>query len=439
MPSFAHADGKWSASPPSVAADSVAWAKLLEDLQKNRMYYGAMASAYHMVAFFPDIAAKEAAYRAVVKVIDDGYPILVRDIFIPADLEPDVPEKADPETYRFANSYYLYKAILSKEKKLERWSDYYLSRVDKEGFPKYMYFSALQAYAKGDLKSAQDLLNKALSKDLAQQSPAFVSRVTRTLARVYFEEGEYEKSLDIYTSFLMKLNPIEPGDWLDAAWDYFHLKRYEEALGVLYNLESKASGTQISLEKYNIRALIYRSQCSTSHMDDLISRFNEVFGPALNGIKRGERLDRFPLLRSLDLPENADYNQILLAWNNLRAEKNRIDDLPKAEIPLATYVYSSELRFLARKIKSYTDQALSVSANQLLTLSEQMRFARFDIERTKYNPDMVFKPVSEEGKREAVVGDADAQAFEIRWIQPGDYWLDERTKYKAVLPNQCLE
>jgi tetratricopeptide (TPR) repeat protein len=438
-PRPACADLKWQASPPNVAADATTWVKLIDDLQSANMDYGAMASAYHMVAFFPDIATKEAAYRAVVSVIDNGYPILVRDVFVPGDLEPTIDETTDAETYKFANSYYLYKAILSKEKDLSKWADYYLSRVDKDGFPKYLYFSALQAYSKGDLKGAEDFLNKTLSKNLPSQPLSFVAKVTRTLARVYFEEAEYDKSLDIYMNFLLKLNPITPTDWLETAWNYFHLKRYEEALGMLYNLESKAASQQINLEKYNVRALIYRSQCSITHMDDLIDHFNSTFGATLDGIKRGEPLDRFPLLKILDLPENTDYNQILLTLNNLQDEQKRVKELPKAEGALAAYVYASEIKLLSRKIRSYNTGALSRSASQLLILSEQMRFAKYDIERSKFNPDTVFKPISEETKHKAMSDKKETHEYEIRWLQPGDYWLDERSKYKGILPNQCSE
>jgi tetratricopeptide (TPR) repeat protein len=439
FPGQSYADGKWSATPPNVAADAAGWVKLIDDLQTSGMNYGAMAAAYHMVAFFPDIATKEVAYRAVVSVIDNGYPILVRDVFIPGDLEPSSEDTTDPDTYKFANSYYLYKAMLSREKDLNKWAEYYLSRVDKEGFPKYLYFSALQAYSKGDLKGAEDLLNKTLAKNLATQPLAFVAKVTRTLARVYFEEAQYDKSLDIYMNFLLKMNPIVPTDWLETAWNYFHLKRYEEALGMLYNLESKAASQQINLEKYNVRALIYRSQCSITHMDDLIDHFNLTFGPTLDGIKKGEPLDRFPLLKILDLPDNVDYNQILLALNNLQDEQKRVGELSKNEGALASYVYTSEIRLLSRKIRSYNTAALSRAASQLLILSEQMRFAKYDIERSKFNPDTVFKPISEETKHKAVSDNKEAHEYEIRWLQPGDYWLDERSKYKGILPNQCSE
>jgi hypothetical protein len=199
FPALACADGKWQATPPNVAADASTWVKLIDDLQTSGMNYGAMAAAYHMVAFFPDIATKEVAYRAVVSVIDNGYPILVRDVFIPGDLEPTADETTDPDTYKFANSYYLYKAMLSKEKDLNKWAEYYLSRVDKEGFPKYLYFSALQAYSKGDLKGAEDLLNKTLAKNLSSQPLSFVAKVTRTLWPAFILKKAPTKSLSIST------------------------------------------------------------------------------------------------------------------------------------------------------------------------------------------------------------------------------------------------
>jgi tetratricopeptide (TPR) repeat protein len=426
---------KWQAQVPAVAQDPALWAKMISDMQDRGMYYGAMASVRHMIAFFPDVATKEIAYKAAISIIDQGYPVPAREIFVPGDLEPD--PAGGPDAYQFANSYYLYKAMLSKEKNQDHWAQVYLDKIDKDNFSKYIFFSGIDEYSKGNLQKAEDLVNKALAKDVGTQSRAFATKMVRTLARIYFEEGEYDKALEIYNSFLLKLNPIVPLDWLEAAWCEFHLKHYPEALGFLYNLESKVGSKPASLEKYNIRALVYRATCSIPSMEELIKSFDQTFGPVLDGIKHGESLDSFPILKGLDLPENADYSQTRETLIELAKELGKAKKFTGPEGPLAGYLYHSEIKLLELKLRAITPDALNRAASQILTISEQMRFLRFDIERSKFNPDLVFKPVADEDHRVAVAPGTDGETYEVRWMQFGDYWLDERNKFKGVISDQC--
>jgi tetratricopeptide (TPR) repeat protein len=437
MPLAFSADVKWQATVPELAQDHGLWEKTISDLRDRNLNFGAMSSATHLLTLFQDISSKETAYKTIISIIDEGYPILVRDVFVAGDLEPE--GTSSPEAYQFANSYYLYKSVLSKEKGSARWAEYYSSKIDKENFPKYLYSLAIEDYSKGNLTGALDLLNKALSKKVDEQPRSQVIRMTRTLARIYFEQGEYEKSLDVYQSFLLKLNPITPTDWLEAAWNNFHLKRYPEALGNLYNLESKAANNEQILEKYNLRALIYRATCAVPNMDALSASFDAVFNPILNGIKRGEPLNRYPVLLDLKIPENSAYNQLYEVVKGMREEQARVKELPAVERPLAEYVYRTELKVIDKQLKSIAPDALARSANQILLIAEQMRFLKFDIARSKFNPDNVFKPVSEDYTRKTVAPGADGETFEVRWLQNGDYWLDERNKLKGMITNQCAD
>lgn len=431
------ADAKWQATVPPNAREISVWTSTVERLRKEGMLFGALASANHLISLFQDIASKELAYRTVIASIDAGYPVPVRDIFISGDLE--ITPGEGPEEYNFYNSYYLYKAILSQEKKVEHWAKFYFDKIDRENFPKYLFFQAVEAYTKADLPKAQELLNQALSKKLSEQPKALVVKMTRMLARIYFEKGQYEKALEVYNSFLLKLNPMHPSDWLEAAWAYFHLKKYPEALGLLFNLESKAAGKEFSLEKFNIRALAYRSTCATPYMDELIENFDTMFKHVLNGIKRGDPYENYPLLTSLELPDNAEYNQTRQVVNGLTNEMKTADKWSGAVGDLARYVYRTELAIQQRKLKSLQADALKRIASQVLLVSEQMRFLKFDIQRAKYNPRLVFRPISEEKPRAAVAEGSKPDEFEIRWMQYGDYWLDERNKLKAIIVDRCYE
>src|SRR5262249_4791115 len=158
---------------------------------------------------------------------------------------------------------------------------------------------------------------------------AMAKRTARTLARVYFDQGEHAKAWDIYANFLLKLNPAQPSDWVEAAWNLYRLKRPAEALGMLYNLESKAAAsTFVNLEKYRLRALVYRSLCQPAAADSLIESFDKEFGKTLEGIKRGEPLSRLDQLVRIEVPENLEYRQLSLAIPYLNAELAQVGQLP---------------------------------------------------------------------------------------------------------------
>ena len=279
----AAAGSAWKGTVPEPARDARAWVALLDELQQSGMPYGAMATASRMLGFFGDLGTKEAAYRAVIELVDRGYPGSVDRLFAAGDLEA----QGDPG---FVNSYNLAKYTLNHEKGLDRWAQQYYARFTQPGdehFQKYQFYLAIEAYAAGKTDEAIDRIKKVLASDPGEGSGVLAARAARTLARIYFEQKRYGLSLSIYTSFLLKLNPIEPSDWLEAAWDDYDLKRYPEALGMLYNLESRAAGPVVSLEKYTLRALIYREHCAVESARELISSFDRDFGTAALGIKEG--------------------------------------------------------------------------------------------------------------------------------------------------------
>ena len=428
---IAHASAPWTGNIPNDAKDSKVWSALTERLVKDGKYYGALAASARLLVFFTDLPTKELAYKTIISLVDQGYSFPVQPYFVPGDIEPQGSE------YDFINSYYLYKSVLSKEKHLDKWASQYFSLVDQENFPKYLFYQALQAYSKNDLPQAEALLKKILAKDLPDDRKPFVKKVARTLARVYFDQEEYAKSLDIYNSFLLKLNPVSPSDWLETAWNYYHLKKYPQAVGMLYNLESHSAKNELYLEKYIIRALSYRANCDLPNAETLIQSFERDFSEVITGIKKGEALAKYPVLGTLDLPETQIFRQISTSLQELRREATLLKGLPADQLKIANYLYNTEIYMLNQKRRDSVDRAQDEAASQLITLSERLRFLRFDIAREKFNPDSVFK-VAPPAERK-FSSNAETRRYTLRWQQFGDFWRDERAKYQGALINRCKE
>ena len=417
----------WQGTIPDVAQDPKKWHSLVEYMTEKDMPYGQIAAAYRMLTFFPDLPTKELAYKTIIGLIDRGYPFSTRSFFITGDIEP-APGNS------FANSYNLYKGLISKDKGMDKWAEHYFTNVDKEHFPKYLFYTALDAYLKKDLDGAVKSLQKILAMDLGMDQEELVRKVARTLARIYYEMGKYDKSFDVYGSFLLKLNPVTPSDWLEAAWNLYYLKRYNEALGFLYNLESRNLG-EASLEKYVIRALIYQGLCDTARMDSLLKSFDHDFGKPIFAIKSGEALSRLPELKNIFYQGNVEFHEATATLAELQKEIPLAEAMPAELQELGKYLYSSETTMLKRKVNSYTEQALTNVASYLINTSESLRFLKFDVSRQQFNPDSVFK--ESEPVAESRVENTVEAGMEIHWVQLGDYWRDERSEYKGILKDKC--
>lgn len=420
---------KWKGEVPEIARESKNWTTLLDAMMAAKLPYGALASASRMLVFFQDLPTKEAAYRAVIGLIDAGYPQSAKGTFIAGDIEPE-------GDYGFANSYNLYKYILNEEKGMDRWAAQYYEKIDHVGFAKYRFYLAVRAYAKGDLSAAEDHLREVLSKDTGEGSGALAAKAARMLARIQFERKEFTKALDIYTSFLLRMNPALPSDWLEAGWTLYHLKKFPEALGILYNLESRAAGPLVQLEKYTLRALIYRESCDVASAEALIASFDREFGTILGAIKRGEPFSRYPRLAQIDVPGAAKFHAVSETLAGLNKERAQaLARLPEELRPLASYLYDSEAKMLESRVRAEREPAVDASARQLVQISENLRFLRFDVAREGFNPDVVFKTAT--SKTDPVV--KPISGFEVRWPQRGDFWRNERLKFRGGALKRCGE
>lgn len=425
---IANATPMWRGTIPGFAQDPNRWALLLQKLEEKQMPHGALAAASRMLTLFTDLPTKELAYQTVIKLIDLGYPFPIRSVFAAGDIEP----QSDKE---FADSYYFYKATLAKEKGMERWAEHYFSFVDKENFPKYLFYSALDAYSKKDFSASEKLLKKILSLQLERSQLGLIKKVARTLARIYYELEQHEKSLDIYESFLLKLNPVTPSDWLETAWNRYHLRRFDRALGALYNLESVVPSDSVSLEKYLVRALIHQELCATNDMEALLGTFEKDFGKTLSAIKSGESLSHLESLTTLAHPANVDFHHIRTSVLALQEEQRGGFEFSPELRNLAEYLYRTELAALNNRIGFYRETALARAADQLIHFSESLRFLKFDVAREKYNPEVVFQ--RKDRVLSSLVRELPDERFQIRWLQQGDFWRDERPDYIGVVNNKC--
>jgi len=418
---------KWTGTVIKEYDNAESWMSLVTKMKELHMNYGAEAGAERVLEYFADIKSKEFAYQNIVDLIDYGYPFNLRPVFMSGDLETVSKEN-------FSQSYNLYKATIDLEKNMPKWADTYFAKVDKETFPKYLFYQALREFNQKKLDESLAHLEKALAG--LSDSPAHLSlskKISRTMARIYYEQTKYKQALDIYQTYLLKLNPIEPADWVEAAWALYRLGQYDTALGYLYNMEVKDPSQDIYLEKFIIRALIYREKCATSYTFSLSQNFDKEFGPTIEKIKMGESLKTLPVLKRL-IDRGSDYRRALKTIDELQNEAKMISKLPSGMQQMATFLYDTEVKNISKNRDFSEDNALTDAARRLVVMGESLRFLQFDVIREQYNPDKVFAPPPEP---ETLVETLPDKRFLLHWIQWGDFWRDERMSYRGKLKNWC--
>jgi len=426
------ATSRWAGEIPEKWKDSDKWELLLNKLIKEKKYYSAMVASKRMLILFNELKVKELAYKTIIKITDEGYPFQLRKVYIYGDIEPKI-------GYEFINNYNFYKAYVNEIKGLDKWAEHYFAKVDKDNFYKYLFYKAINLYRKNKLYDSLQILRKILKLNLDDSKAAFVKKVSRTMARIYFELGEFERALDIYTNFLLKTNPIKSTDWLEAAWTFYHLKYYNKALGLLYNLESKTFGEVIHLEKFILRALIYRKLCQTELMDGLLNSFINKFGYVVNGVKEGKLISSFKGLEVLSSEQNKEFFKYNFLKKKIRDESDEILVKVKNEeliinTKLYEYLISTEESILEVNAQMYEESSKHEAVKYLVLLYENLRFLKYDVVLEAFNPNTVF---IEREKLNLDSTSSKESKFSFYWPQKGPYWADERLHYKTWLKNLC--
>ncbi|MDH4467107.1 MAG: hypothetical protein QE271_03545 [Bacteriovoracaceae bacterium] len=423
---------KWQGEIPGLAKDINKWKEFLGELEEKKFSYGMMAASVRVILFFDDVSSQGFGYENLIKVIDLGYPNSLLHMFILGNVQTESRDEVS-QTYNF------YKAVVNKIKKMDKWSTDYFDKIDKENLNKYLFYQAILLYSDKKFRDAQVILEKILRSPLRPKDFAFAKKVARTLARMHFEEQNYEKSLMWYDDFLLKVNPITPTDWLEKAWNLYYLKRNDLAIGTLYNMNSKAAKDFKTFEKYIIRALIYLNNCAINHVGELVKNFEAEFKNSIVGIVRGKQLYKLSEIEEVARFSNPQYKESLEQLEHLKKEFSRKSEISSDHIGLFNYLYRSEMTMLEQFTKFYKEVAYQKAAEDLTMLNESLKFLQYGTAREKYNPAVVFMPrekIEEDLVRQIDMAD---RGFLFNWLQQGQFWRDERNKYVGKMEDQCDE
>ena len=257
-------------------------------------------------------------------------------------------------------------------------------------------------------------------------------------ARLYFEQGEYQKTDQLYDS--VELGELDPGRgeiYLEKAWTYYRRGEASQAMGVLLALDAPSFRELFLPEKYILAALIYKDRCHYLPAKRAARGFTRRYKQALNlihdrgNLKDDLRLVRAALEQDSAVRRSGDFLALLVRERDLvdqytsRFEKSGLTRKLRG-------LYDRALAEATRQRESMLKRALTSAADRLLRDEEQVRLLDYEIGLDLY------KRVKKNalGQRMAVndpaVGEADV-VYEF----DGEYWNDELMDYRLFLPSRC--
>jgi tetratricopeptide (TPR) repeat protein len=422
---------KWKSEIPQMANDPQKWIEFIQELEKYQRPYAMLAAGMRMLLLFPDVGSQKFAYETIIKGIDLGYPNSLLHLFIIGNLEIDGIDE-------LSQNYNFYKAIVNKMRGMDKWAKDYFEKLDPEKFNKFRFYQAISLYGEKKYKESLEILDKILKSTLTPKDFSFVKKVVRQIARIHFEMKDYEKSLVYYNDFLLRTNPITPTDWIEKSWNLFYLKRYEDALGTLYNMESQAAKQYNNFERFIIRASIYLNLCATDNVKKLVENFEEEYKSAIDAIINGKQLSTMSEIEAIARFSNPRYKEMMDSLNFMTQERENIeDDISSELVGVSNYLFDTEIKVLRQLALFYRESAINKAAHDLTMLNESLKFLQFGTEREKYNPAVVFRP--RDDAEEILIDQIDLadRGFLFQWMQQGQFWRDERNKYKGSIKNQC--
>lgn len=356
---------------------------------------------------------------------------------LPFDQELLIETAVCDESYDFvegsiADFVNYYQGEYNWERGLFSWGDEHFSSLRKDSYyyNKYLFESGLRELYAGRTDAAIELFKQVLAAKEASDSLRNDAR--KTLARLYYEVGQFEDADFLYQQ--IDMNIVEQaGNLLERAWVHYRLGNPERAMGLLYSFEAPSFRTSFTPEFYILKSFIYRDVCHYAKAMSVLSQFDDRYGDAIANV-----YDR------KDARENEALLQVILSkpkvkriWNFLsllETERYLAEGIEDED--LSTYL--NELYRLKQdeyedRLRQEVENVYETMANDLLQFEEEAQLMEYEIGLDMYQRVSEFHYAgSEQSEETSKTGMA---VYEFQ----GEFWNDELEHYTVSLPDKCQD
>lgn len=192
-------------------------------------------------------------------------------------------------------------------------------QLDAELYLDALFLKSMILYKGGQIQEAIGLAQVVYNKliETKARDADFTSMAALTLARLYFQAGQYKESFDQY----LKVDKKSP-DWLQAmveqAWTQILSQDYEGAAGNMFSLHTDFFKKSFAPESYVARTVGYLNLCQFGDGAKVIFEFKKSYLPVLKQLNEyGKKMD-----------SNTKYYDTIKTWVQ-NPDLKVVDGLPR--------------------------------------------------------------------------------------------------------------
>lgn len=297
-------------------------------------------------------------------------------------------------------------------------------------FYKALYQNALYSIYQGKIDEGIEVLKKIL-KDLPEEDN-FKDEVRKTLARLFYEKGQYEEAVFMYQQ-IRKPVPDQAQNLLERAWVHYQRGDNEKAMGLLYAFTAPSFQKFFTPEYFVLKSFIYKAVCHYKRVLSVVEEFNNHYGSSLKTIyNRGKAVDNHALLLVILNKKRINETWKFLAL--LEREREQSKKLSnKALYDYIDEIYDLQIQKTAAVFKKLVEEEYEKMANDLLKYEEQTHLMEYEIGLDMYQRVHQFHYREDD----AVHGDKQDKKGKVAFPFQGEFWIDEMDDYKVTLSDKC--
>ncbi len=296
-------------------------------------------------------------------------------------------------------------------------------------FNRYRYHQARYHVYKNDIQTAIKILVSLLSQSIDDSS--LRDDVRQTLARLYYETGEFEAADQLYREIE---TPIidQAHHLLERAWVHYRMGHPETAMGYLYAFRAPAFQNFFTPEYYILKSFIYKSVCHYEKAQQVIKEFDRHYGTALEAIHSRFKIKNNPsLLRVIFNQE-----QIRAAWEFLALlEKEHQQVAAIADLVMRDYldrIYILQIKKTKSDFRKSVQNAYEQMADDLLKYEEESHLIAYEI-----GLDMVQRVQQYHYREQNSNPTPQNRDRSIVYPFQGEFWSHELDDYQVTLVDKC--
>jgi tetratricopeptide (TPR) repeat protein len=304
--------------------------------------------------------------------------------------------------------------------KIPEHSDYYF---------KYRFETARLRIHQKQIVAAMNILKNLLK--LSQTNNTMRTKCQITLARLYFEQKQFENADRLYQK-IAKFQKDQSRFLLERAWTQFHLNHPNQAMGLLIALNAPDFKGQKTPEYLLIKSLIYKQICDYQKALAIVKDWNAEYHNLIEGIRT-----RKPLTKNADiiplLLHKKEIKKTIDIIHRLTDEQQMADAIVNKEVAdHLTNIYELFIQKYAHDLRNMSQAAYVEISDQLLSFEENMRLMHYEIGLSMY-----------QRVKQSRSGIEMKPSEEIPYEQPviypfiGEYWNDELDHLRVSLTDKC--